>query len=143
MALDKKVFLDGQASPYDQGHVVVLTCLRHVEETLIPVTRPSVGGSMSCNDNDGHLPHELGNGHEWPLHLGSVGRSPSHVAHQLPGDAGRVSSIKANSPRPEKPLCACSHRQHTGDLINRQRSLHSCPLYRLAPQILLWAQDKL
>ncbi len=40
----------------------------------------------------------------------SVGRSPSHVAHQLPGDAGSFSSVETLSPRPERPSCASKHR---------------------------------
>ncbi len=63
-----------------------------------------------CNTNDGRLPHGLGSGHAWPLHPGSVGRLPSHVAHQLPGDAGRVSSMCS---------CACSHRQPIGGLLHQ------------------------
>ncbi len=35
-----------------------------------------------------------GGGHEWPPCPRSVEWLPSHVAHQLPGDAGRVSSTK-------------------------------------------------
>ncbi|KAL0148139.1 hypothetical protein M9458_056541 [Cirrhinus mrigala] len=35
-----------------------------------------------------------GGGHEWPLHPRSVEWSPSQLAHQLPRDAGRISSLK-------------------------------------------------
>ncbi len=41
-------------------------------------------------------------GHEWLLRPISVGRSPSHVAHQLPGDAGSFSSFETLCPRPER-----------------------------------------
>ncbi len=44
----------------------MLTCHRHVEETVVSVTRPHVGGSVSSrNTNNGRLPHGLGSGHEW------------------------------------------------------------------------------
>ncbi len=54
-----------------------------------------------------------GGSHEWPPCPRSVEWSPSHVAHQLPGDAGRVSSIKTFSSRPKKSQCASTHRQHS------------------------------
>ncbi len=76
---------------HDQGYAAMLTCLRHVEETVVPVSRSCVGGSVSLhNANDGCLPHVLGSGHEWPLRPRSVGRSPSQVAYQLPGDSGSI-----------------------------------------------------
>ncbi len=59
----------------------------------------------------------------------------SHVAHQLPGDAGSISSIETISPRPERPSCASSHRQHIGGL------LHQPPGWR--GRSFLWAQGKL
>ncbi len=48
-----------------------------------------------------------------------MGRSPSHVAHQLPGDAGNISSIEILSPRPDKPLCSSMHRQYVGGLLHQ------------------------
>ncbi|KAL0162339.1 hypothetical protein M9458_041735, partial [Cirrhinus mrigala] len=55
---------------------------------------PGVGSSWSPrNASDGRVPHRLGSGHEWPPHPRSVERSPSSLAHQLPGDAGHVSGI--------------------------------------------------
>ncbi|KAL1257970.1 hypothetical protein QQF64_011214 [Cirrhinus molitorella] len=96
--------------------MVTRRCLRALDvvKTMIPVSSSSVGGSLSLrNTNDRRLPHGLGSGHEWPLCPRSVGRSPSHVAHQLPGDAGCVSSAETLPSRPQ------------------------------GPQILLWAQGKL
>ncbi len=59
---------EGQPILHYQGHTAKLTCLRHVEETVVPVTRPRVGDSVSSrNANDGCLPHGLGSGHEWPV----------------------------------------------------------------------------
>ncbi len=120
VAQGRRVFPEGQPVSHDQGNAAMLTCLRHVEETVVPVTRPRVGGSVSSrNANDGRLPHGLGSGHEWPLRSRSVGRSPSQLAHQLPGDAGSFSSIEAFSPRPGRPSCASSHRQYIGGLLHQ------------------------
>ncbi len=56
VAQDHRVFPEGQPILHDQGHAAMLTCLKHVEETVFPVTRPCVGGSMSSlNANDGLL----------------------------------------------------------------------------------------
>ncbi len=54
-----------------------------------------------------------GGGHEWPPCPRSVEWSPSHVAHQLPGVAGRVSSTETFSSGPKKSQCASTHRQHS------------------------------
>ncbi len=86
----------------------MLMCLRHVEETVVPVTRACVGGSMSLrNSNDGCLLHGLGA-------VMSSRCASSHVAHPLPGDAGSISSFETLSPRPERPSCASVHRQYVG-----------------------------
>ncbi len=80
VAQDHRVFTEGQSILQDQGHTAMLTCLRHVEETVVPVTRPCVGGSLSLsNANDESPPHGLVSGHECPLSPRSVGRSQSHV----------------------------------------------------------------
>ncbi len=49
----------------------------------------------------------------------SVEQPPSHVAHQLPEDAGRVSSIETLSPRPKRLPCVGAHRQHSSDLLHQ------------------------
>ncbi|KAI2666989.1 hypothetical protein H4Q32_029326 [Labeo rohita] len=68
------------------------TCLGHVEETLVLVSGPGAGSSLSPhNASDKRVPHRLGSGHEWPPRPRSVEWSPSSLALQLPGDAGRVS----------------------------------------------------
>ncbi len=75
------------------------TCLGHVEETLVVVSGPGAGSSFSPrNASDRRVPHRLGSGHEWPPCPRSVEWSPSHVAHQLPGNA---------------------HRQHSGGLLHK------------------------
>ncbi|KAL0149704.1 hypothetical protein M9458_054987 [Cirrhinus mrigala] len=73
-----------------RGNAAMPTCLRYVEEALVPVPGPGVRSSLSPrNASDGRVSHRLGCGHEWPPRPRSVERSPSHLAHQLPGDAGR------------------------------------------------------
>ncbi len=106
------VLLEGKPIPHDQGHATMPTCLGHVEETLGLVSGPGPGSSLpSRNASDGCIPDRLGGGHEWPPCPRSVEWSPSHVAHQLPGDAGRVSSTKTFSSGPKKSQCASTHRQ--------------------------------
>ncbi len=63
--------------------------------------------------SDGCIPDRLRGGHEWPPCPRSVEWSPSHVAHQLSGDAGRVSSTKTFSSGPKKSQCASTNRQHS------------------------------
>ncbi len=70
----------GQPISHDQGHAARLMCLRHVEETVVPVTRPRVGGSVSSrNANDGRLPHGLG----------------SRACQILPWAQGKLLSLRA------------------------------------------------
>ncbi|KAI2646583.1 hypothetical protein H4Q32_028957 [Labeo rohita] len=121
------------------------TCLGRVEEVLVPVSGPGVRSSLSPrNASDGCVSHQLGCSHEWPPRPWSVEQSPSHLAHLLPGDAGRFSSVETLSPGPNRPPCVGSHRQHSGGLLHHhQGGLRSRPLYKLAHQILVWSQDKL
>ncbi len=101
----------------------MLTCLRHVEETVVPVTRPCVGGSMSSrNTNDGHLTHGLGSGHEWPLCPRSVGRS--HLMWHI-NCLEMLAVFETLSPRPERPSCASVHRQYFGGLLHIKKQI-SC-----------------
>ncbi|KAI2666970.1 Dual-specificity RNA methyltransferase RlmN [Labeo rohita] len=71
---------------------------------------------VAAYTSDGRVPHRLGSGHEWPPRLWSVERSPSSLALQLPGDAGRVSGPLRAGPTgegrgpphssvPVSPLC--------------------------------------
>ncbi len=128
---------EGKPASHDQGHAEMPTCLRYVDT--------GAGSSLSsCNASDGRIPHRLGSGHEWPPCPRSVEWSPSHVAHQLPGDAGCVSSTQTLLPdlRDRHVLV---HTDNTVVVfyINHQGGLRSCPLYKLAHQILVWSQDKL
>ncbi len=141
------VFPKGKPVPYAQGHTVMPTCLRYVEETLVLVSGPSAGSSLSPrNASDGRVPHRLGSCHEGPPCPRSVERSPSHMAHQLLGDAGRVLSTETLSPGPKRSSCVGAHRQHNGGCvfyINHQGGLRSRPFYKLAHQILVWSQGKI
>ncbi len=92
--------------------------------------------SRSRNASDGCIPYRLGGGHEWPPCPRSVEWSPSHVAHQLPGDAGRVSSIKTFSSGPKKSQCASMHRQHSCGFLYQPPGRSS-----LAPLIQAGAPD--
>ncbi len=88
--------------------------------------------------------HLLGSGHEWPLGPWSVEWSPSHVAHQLPGDAGRISSIKHFLPElRDRHVFVRTGNTAVVCYINHQGGLHLRPLYKLAHQILWWSQVKL
>ncbi len=94
------------------------TCLRYVEETLVLVSGPSAGSSLSPrNASDGRVPHRLGSCHEGPPCPRSVERSPSHMAHQLLGETGRVLSTETLSPGPKRSSCVGAHRQHNGGLL--------------------------
>ncbi len=55
----------------------------------------------------------------WGVVMWSVGRFPSHVAHQVPWDAGCISNFETLSPRPERPSCASAHRQYVGGLLHQ------------------------
>ncbi len=89
------VLPEGKPIPHDQGHAAMPTCLGHVEETLVLVSGPGPGSSLPPrNASDGCIPDRLGSGHEWPPCPRSVEWSPSHVAHQLPGDVAVFRALK-------------------------------------------------
>ncbi len=95
---------------------VTRRCLRALDMWRKPwfLSGPGPGSSLPPrNASDGCIPDRLGGGHEWPPCPRSVEWSPSHVAHQLPGDAGRVSSTETFSSGPKKSQCASTHRQHS------------------------------
>ncbi len=120
VAQDQGVLPEGKPASHDQDHAAMPMCLRHVEETLVLVSGPGAGSSLSPrNASDRRVPHRLGSGHEWPPCPRSVEWSPSHVAHQLPGEAGRVSSTQTLSSRPKRSPCVGEHRQHSGGLLHK------------------------
>ncbi len=65
----------------------------------------------------------------------SVEWSPSHVAHQLTGDVGRVSSTETLPPRPKRSPCVGAHRQHSGGLLHQppRRSVFTPPVQAGVP----------
>ncbi|KAI2647016.1 Transposon Ty3-G Gag-Pol polyprotein [Labeo rohita] len=114
------VGFEGKPTSHDQGHAALPTCPGHVEEALVLVSGPGAGSSLSPrNASDGRVPHRLGSGHEWPPCPRSVEQSSTHVAHKLPGDAGRVSGSETLSPGPTRPPCVGPHRQHLGGLVHQ------------------------
>ncbi len=120
VAQDQGVLPDGKPASHDQGHAAMPTCLRHVETTLVLVSGPGAGSSVSPrNASDGCIPHRLGRSHEWPPCLRSVEWPPSRLAHQLAGDAGCVSGSETLSPRPKRSPCVGAHRQHSGGLLHQ------------------------
>ncbi len=120
VAQDQGVLPEGKPALHDQGHAAVPTCLRHVETTLVLVSGPGAGTSVSpCNASDRHIPHRLGSGHGWPPCPRSVEWSPSHVAYKLSGDAGGVSSSETLFPSPKRSPCVGVHRQHNGGLLHQ------------------------
>ncbi len=121
VAQDQGVLPEGKPASHDQGHAAMPTCLGHVEETLVLVSGPGAGSSLSSrNASDRRVPHRLGSGHEWPPCPRSVEWLPSHVAHQLPGNAGHVSSTQTLSSGPKRSPCVGAHRQHSGGLLHKQ-----------------------
>ncbi|KAI2657541.1 hypothetical protein H4Q32_008891 [Labeo rohita] len=136
---------EGKPVLHDQGHAAMPTCLRHVEEALVPVSGPGVTSSLSPrNASDGCVSHRLGCGHEWPPARGLW--SSSHLTwhinclemlamfralkHFLPDLIGRHVLVRTDN-------TAVVY------YINHQRGLRSRPIYKLVHQILVWSQDKL
>ncbi len=53
VAQDQGVLPEGKPASHAQGHVAVPTCLRHVETSLVLVSRPGAGTSVSpCNASE-------------------------------------------------------------------------------------------
>ncbi len=67
VAQDQRVLPEGKPDSHDQCHMAVPTCPRHVKTTLVLVSGPGAGSSVSPhNASDGCVPHPLGSGHECP-----------------------------------------------------------------------------
>ncbi len=120
VAQDQGIFPEGKSTSHDQGLSTVCASPRHVEETLVLKSGPGAGSSVSpVIVSDGRVSHRLGSSHEWPLSPRSVEWSPSHMAHQLSGDASGLSSTEIFPPRPERSPCVGAHRQHSGGLLHQ------------------------
>ncbi len=143
VAQDHRVFPEGQPILQDQGHAAMLTCLRHVEETVVPVTRPCVGGSLSSLTTDASLtgwgvvmsgrsaqglwegPHLM-----WHINCLEILAVFQALKHFLPDLRDQQVLVRTDN-------------TSVVSYVNHQRGLRSHPLYRLARQILLWTQGKL
>ncbi len=111
---DQGVLPEVKPASHDQGHAVMPTCLGHVEETLVLVSGSGFGSSLSPrNASDGRIPDR----DEWPPCPRSVEWLPSHVAHKLAGDAGRVLSTQTLSSGPKKSPCVSMHQQYSGGFL--------------------------
>ncbi len=134
----------GEPASHDQGHAAVPTCFRHVETTLVLVSGPGAGSSVSPrNASDGRVPHQLvamnghparglWRGHHLAWHINRLEMLAVFQAlkHFLPDLRDHHVLV---------------HTDNTAMVfyINHQGGLRSRPLYRLAHQILVWSQGKL
>ncbi len=82
VAQDQGVLPEGKPASDAQGHAELPSRRRHVEETLVLISGPGAGSFLSPRT----LVMVVSRGHGWQLSPRSVEWSPSHVAHQLPGD---------------------------------------------------------
>ncbi len=65
VAQDQGVLPEGKPASHEQGHAAMPTCLGHVEETLVLVSGPGIGISLSLhNASDGRFPDRFGSSHE-------------------------------------------------------------------------------
>ncbi len=78
VAQDQGTLPQGKPALHDQGHVAGLTCLRHVETTLVLVSGPGAGSSLSPRNAsltgwgavmDGHPARGLWSGHHLTWHI--------------------------------------------------------------------------
>ncbi len=61
VAQDRGVLPEGKPALHDQGYAAMPTCFEHVEETLVLVSGPGIGISVSLrNASDGRVPDRLG-----------------------------------------------------------------------------------
>ncbi|KAL0163844.1 hypothetical protein M9458_039597, partial [Cirrhinus mrigala] len=120
-----------------RGNPLRMIKVTHVEETLVPESGPGAGRSLSSqNANDGCIPHRLGSDHgcgrhlTWNINCLEMLAVFQALKHFLPDLRGHHALV---------------HTDNTAvvSYINHQGGLRSCPLHRLAHQILLWAQGKL
>ncbi len=145
VAQDQKVFPEGQPLSHDQGHAAMLSCLGHVEGTLVPVPGSSVESFMLSQEaNDRCLSHGLGSDLRGTLESGSVEGPSSLMAHQPSGDVGCISCAQELlADLRGYHVLVYSDNTSVVSYINYQGDLWSRPLCKLVCQILLWSQGKL
>ncbi|KAL0151580.1 hypothetical protein M9458_053097 [Cirrhinus mrigala] len=134
----KGFFPEGEPAPHDQGHAPRSTCLRHVEETVVLKSGPGIGSSLPpSHASDRCIPHRMGGGHEWPGH---------HLSWHI-NCLEMLAVFRALKYfLPDLRDCHVLVRTDSTAVIydiNHQEGLRSRPLYKLAPQILVWSHDKL
>ncbi len=111
------------------------------DQRVLPKGKPS--SRDQGNASNGHIPDRLGSRHDWPPCPRSMEWSSCHLAHQLPGDAGRVSSTQTLSSGPNKSPCVSTHRQHSGGFLYKPPGMSAfAPHIQAAHQILVWSQHK-
>ncbi len=93
-------------------------------------------GNDQGNTSNGHIPDRLGSLHDWPPCPRSVEWSSCHLSHQLPGDAGRVSSTQTLFSGLKKSPCVGTPRQHSSGFLYKPPGKSA-----FAPHIQAGAQD--
>ncbi|KAL0153066.1 hypothetical protein M9458_051665 [Cirrhinus mrigala] len=99
VAQDQGVLPKGKPALHDQGHAALLTCLRHVEEILVPESGPGVGDSLSSLmlTEDASFTVPSGDRPVTPAIYGASGHSGLQRAHlaasaQVRSGAGRLAA---------------------------------------------------
>ncbi len=144
VAQDQGVLPEGKPASHHQGHATLPTCLRHVETTLVLVSGPGAGSSVSPHSlatdasltgwgavMSGHPARGLWRGHlAWHINRLEILAVFQALKYFLPDLRGHHVLVRTDN------TVVVSY-------INHQRGLRSRHLYRLAHQILVWAQGKL
>ncbi len=144
VAQDQGVLPEGKPASHDQGHAALPTCLRHVETTLVLVSGPGAGRSVSPHSlatdasltgwgavMSGHPARGLWRGHlAWHINRLEMLAVFQALKYFLADLRGHHVLVRTDN------TAVVSYINHQGGL----RSRH---LYRLAHQILVWAQGKL
>ncbi|KAI2651122.1 ORF V: Enzymatic polyprotein [Labeo rohita] len=141
----KRVLPEGKPAPHDQGHAQRATCLRHVEEAVVPKSGPDFGSSLPPrNASDRCIPHWVGGGHEWSPAQGLwTGRHLDWHINCLEMLAVFLALKYFLPDLRDRHVLVRTDSTAVVYYINHQGGLRSRPLYKLAHQILVWSQDKL
>ncbi|KAI2653671.1 Transposon Ty3-G Gag-Pol polyprotein [Labeo rohita] len=139
------VFPEGKPALHDQGHAPRATCLRYVEEAVVPNQGPVLGApcrrvTLATDASltgwgavmSGHSAQGLWTGRHLSWHINclemlAVFRALKYFLPDLR----------------DRHVLVCTDSTAVVYYINHQGGLRSRPLYKLAHQILVWSQDKL